>query len=90
MVARRLPWVLALVSAHAMFNLKSAYSRSLTSYRHYIHGKRLSLLDFSVLLVRIPDIKIDDVLSAGVGAIFYTQVALEVIPDDGSRERLRA
>jgi hypothetical protein len=28
--------------------------------------------------------------SPGVGAIFYTQVALEVIPDDGSRDRLRA
>lgn len=28
--------------------------------------------------------------STGVGAIFYTQVALEVIPNDGSRERLRA
>jgi hypothetical protein len=28
--------------------------------------------------------------STGVGAIFYTQVALEVIPNDGSRDRLRA
>lgn len=28
--------------------------------------------------------------SPGVGAVFYTQVALEVIPDDGSRDRLRA
>jgi len=26
----------------------------------------------------------------GVGAVFYTQVALEALPEDGSREHLRA
>ena len=91
MIARRLPWVLALVSAHAIFHLKLANPRSPTSFQHYLHGKRLYSLDFSVLLVRFPDIKRNGVLiNSGVGAIFYTQVALEVIPDDGSRERLRA
>ena len=83
--------MLALVSAHAFCNLKLADGRSPTSSRHYLHGKRLYLLDSSVPLVSILDIKRDCVLiKPGVGAIFYTQVALEVIPDDGSRERLRA
>lgn len=26
----------------------------------------------------------------GVGAVYYTQVALEFLPDNGSRDRLRA
>ena len=83
--------MLALVSAHAVYNLKLADSRSPTSSPHYLHGKRLYLLDSSVPSVSNLDLKRNCVLiKPGVGAIFYTQVALEVIPDDGSRERLRA
>jgi hypothetical protein len=56
-------------------------------------GAKLPLRDSSVLSVSpiTRPLQMKNLLSyTGVGAIFYTQVALEVIPNDGSRDRLRA
>jgi hypothetical protein len=92
MLLRRLPWVLALVGNHMLSGrcilliIVAVHSNDANLAGSYLRG-----ILWTDRHVQSPVFLSSTVLiSLGVGAIFYTQVALEVIPNDGSRDRLRA